>query len=669
MTIQTVHLIFKTHLDIGYTDFAANVVQQYFTDFIPRALRTARELRQRGGPEQFRWTTGSWLIYEYLESAGREQRAEMEQAIQAGDILWHALPFTTHTELMEPSLFNFGLSLARKLDQRFGRTTTAAKMSDVPGHTRGMIPLLANAGVRFLHIGVNDGSTMPQVPPVFRWKGPAGLEIVVMYEQGYGHAATVPGLEHALAFGHTIDNTGPQTPEEALRVWEETRAQFPGAQVVASSLDDFADALLPLRESLPVVTAEIGDSWIHGTGSDPAKLSRFRALQRLYSAWMETGIPGRQARAVENFARKLILVPEHTWGMDEKVHLADHENYAASKFAAARALPNFQKFTASWAEQRAYIDQALDALAGTPLHAEARAALEPTTPRQPDMKAWKRLENPAAIQQTEHFTLRFDGLSGALNHLRGPSGREWASANNKLGWFRYQTFSQADYDRFFQQYIRHEDPAVMAWAVEDYGKVGMQTAVPEHRWWLPQNVDLYRCQNDHGIAFLARMSFPARAVNSFGCPKRVLLEWFFPNAVAEACLTLRWFEKPACRLPEALWLSFVPAVSSAVVWQMDKLGQPVDPLDVVPAGGSRLHAINRGMTVLDGESVLDIRSLDAALLAPGEPSLLDFRSDPPNLVKGAHFNLFNNVWGTNFPMWYDDDAQFRFGLCENAPAR
>ena len=57
--IQTVHLIFKTHLDIGYTDYSANVVNQYFTDFIPRALQTAREMRERGGPEHFRWTTGS----------------------------------------------------------------------------------------------------------------------------------------------------------------------------------------------------------------------------------------------------------------------------------------------------------------------------------------------------------------------------------------------------------------------------------------------------------------------------------------------------------------------------------------------------------------------------------------------------------------------------------
>ena len=321
MDIQTVHLIFKTHLDIGYTDTSANVTRQYFEEYIPRALQTAREMRERGGPERFRWTTGSWLIYEYLEAASPEQRAGMEAAIAAGDILWHALPFTTHTELMSPALFEFGLGFARKLDQRYGRVTTAAKMTDVPGHTRGIVPLLAGAGVRFLHIGVNEGSTMPEVPPVFRWKGPGGLEIVVMYEQGYGGATTVPGLTHALAFGHTIDNLGPQTSAEVLDVWAHTQARFPGAQVTASTLDDFADALVPLRENLPVVTAEIGDTWIHGTGSDPAKLANVRTeLDLLNATW--AAHPASQTDITDERAR-LLAVNQALWDIEDHIRLKE----------------------------------------------------------------------------------------------------------------------------------------------------------------------------------------------------------------------------------------------------------------------------------------------------------------------------------------------------------
>lgn len=663
MTISKVHLIFKTHLDIGFTDFAANVKNLYFSEFIPRAIATARALREAGGAERFLWTTGSWLIYEYLEEAAPDRRRELEEAIQAGDIAWHGLPFTTHTELMDPGLFEFGLSLSRELDRRFGRQTIAAKMTDVPGHTRSMVPLLAAAGIRFLHIGVNDASTVPGVPPVFRWRSPDGSEVVVMYEQGYGHARCVEGTDEALAFGHTIDNLGPQTIEQVRDVYAEYRAQFPEARLVASTLDDFARALLPYAETLPVVTEEIGDSWIHGAGSDPVKLARFRALQRLRSRWLAQAA-GPGGEALRQFSRKLILVPEHTWGMDEKTHLADWDNYAAGPFRAARALPNFQKFEASWAEQRAYIDQALEALQGTPQLDEARQALAETKPEKPDVRAWQHLTGGGPFE-TEHFIFKFDPIGGSLISLRAKaSGREWAGPQNRLGLFRYQTFSQDDYERFFDQYIQRPYPDTIFWAIEDYSKRGMALVHPEHRWWLPQNVDLYRRKEERGDSYLASLSFPTRATNAYGCPKRVFLQWHFPKDAAEARLTAQWFDKPASRLPEAIWLSFVPAVSSAVEWKMDKLGQPVSPLEVVANGNRHLHAIGRGATVLDGDARLEVETLDAALLAPGEPSLLNFTNDQPNLTKGLHFNLYNNIWGTNFPMWFDEDAKFRFKISE-----
>src|SRR5664279_746275 len=91
---RLIHVIFKTHLDVGYTDLAQNVVQNHFEHFIPAALDLADELKRRGGAERFLWTTGSWLIYEYLLQAAPAERERMEAAIRIGDIVWHGLPFT-----------------------------------------------------------------------------------------------------------------------------------------------------------------------------------------------------------------------------------------------------------------------------------------------------------------------------------------------------------------------------------------------------------------------------------------------------------------------------------------------------------------------------------------------------------------------------------------------
>ena len=63
-----------------------------------------------------------------------------------------------------------------------------------------------------------------------------------------------------------------------------------------------------------------------------------------------------------------------------------------------------------------------------------------------------------------------------------------------------------------------------------------------------------------------------------------------------------------------------------------------------------------------GEHAVSVETLDAPLVAPGRPSLIDFGNRQPDLRDGLHFNLHNNLWGTDFPQWYEDDALFRFSL-------
>jgi Domain of unknown function (DUF5054) len=656
MKTTKVHLIFKTHLDIGFTDFAERVTQRYFTEFIPKAIQTAQELRQAGGSEQFIWTTGSWLIYEYLEQATTAERKQMEAAIQVGDITWHALPFTMHSELMDAALFEFGLSLSQTLDRRFGHQTIAAKMTDVPGHTRGIVPLLAAAGVRFLHIGVNPASAVPRVPPVFRWHDPSGAEVIVMVQGTYGKAATVKGMPEALVFAHTDDNLGPQTASQVLNAFTVAQEEFPAATVVASTLDNFARALFSIESTLPVITQEIGDTWIHGTGSDPVKVGRYRELLRQRNEWLAQGKLTAGDRYDNAFTRKLLLVPEHTWGLDIKTHLADRVHYSNKRFQAVRDQPNFLKMEESWKEQRTYLDQALDALGNPPLASEAHRRLEALTPERPELDGWEKVSLNRQNIELTHYRVGFQSALGCLVELtERHTGHAWSFVDHPIGLLGYQTFSTADYRRFWRQYIRKSLKTVI-WAQEDYLKPGLETARAESRWWGPGSLECFRS----GERFTILRTFELTATQNYGCPGLFSMEWDFsqPSAIS---LVLQWFDKPACRLPEALWLSFMPRLSKEATWSMDKLGEAVSPLDVVPNGNRHLHAVgDGGVTCEDSERRFQIISLDAPLVAPGRPSLLDFNNDLPNLQHGMHFNLFNNVWGTNFPMWFGEDCRFRF---------
>ena len=110
--------MFKCHFDAGFVDTQTAVVHRYFKEYFPKAMDLASQLRQ-SGDERYVWTTGSWLLYEYLEQATPEERTRMEKAIAAGDIAWHALPFTWQTELMDASMISGGVGLSRDTGSAF----------------------------------------------------------------------------------------------------------------------------------------------------------------------------------------------------------------------------------------------------------------------------------------------------------------------------------------------------------------------------------------------------------------------------------------------------------------------------------------------------------------------------------------------------------------------
>ncbi len=226
LAVKRVLVMFKCHFDAGFIDTQYNVVHKYFNQYFPHAIEIARTANA-GGKRRYVWTTGSWLLFEYLEQASTADRKTMEAAIAHGDIAWHALPFTWQTEMLDQSMIEGGLALSKSLDQRFGKVTRGAKMTDVPGHTRGIIQPLAKHGVTFLEIGVNGGSTVAHLPPLFLWKDPSGASLPMMYHWDYSGIAVVPGSDLAVVTSVRGDNSGPHTADEIEQIHADLREAFP----------------------------------------------------------------------------------------------------------------------------------------------------------------------------------------------------------------------------------------------------------------------------------------------------------------------------------------------------------------------------------------------------------------------------------------------------------
>jgi hypothetical protein len=315
--VKRVLVMFKCHFDAGFVDTQAAVVHKYFTEYFPQAIEITKA-QNAGGKRRYVWTTGSWLIYEYLDQAGAAERKAMEAAIERGDIAWHALPFTWWSEILNRSLIEGALGISEGLDRRYGKVTTGAKTTDVPGHTRGLVTPLAKHGVKFLDVGLNPVPAFPDVPQIFLWKGASGEGLPVAYHRDYGGSVRVPGSELVVASCVRTDNSGPHTAEEINKVYADYATRFPNAEITACNLSDIANAIEPYRDKLPVVTAEIGDTWIYGPPSDPLKLARYREVARLRDGWIAKGEFKCGDATDLKLLRHLLLDAEHTGGADTK---------------------------------------------------------------------------------------------------------------------------------------------------------------------------------------------------------------------------------------------------------------------------------------------------------------------------------------------------------------
>lgn len=647
---RTIHLVFKTHLDIGFTDHAEKVRTQYHERFIPQAIDTGTHFfRENPAEPAFIWTTGAWLIFDHLDTQSKEKVRRLEQAIERGLIRWHALPFTTHSELMTPALFRAGLSYAAALDKRFGMKTTAAKMTDVPGHTLGIVPLLADAGVKFLHLGVNAASRVPEVPDVFRWRAPSGSEVLVMYQKSYGETHFPAGFADGLSFAHTNDNMGPQGVGQTAEAYRAIAHAHPGATIKAATLDDYAELLWRRREEFPVIDLEIGDSWIHGGASDPLKLQAFLALQRLY----ETFALDKLTASRLAFGRRLAMVAEHTWGVDVKSFLRDETAWDRPSFAAARRTDyRFAYTEASWAEQRAYLDAAIGEL-NAPHRAAARRELaELRVPREP--RAQKSAGSPLAIEpaSVEGWSLAIDPATGDLAGLTTPDGLTLAGRGGTLLGYRHESYDAADMRRYRESYITQP----LDWALLDFDKPGLDRATTARSArWTPALTSLARKR--HSV--LLGLEFPEQARLDLGAPRRVEL-LLKPVGTARLEVTLILRDKPANRLPEAGFFVLTP--EGVAAWDYHKMGlwQPGDR--VARNAGGCLQAVTAVRGPVPGGRNLLVEPLDTPLVAPAGGDFMTYDPAPPDLSAGLRFNLYNNRWGTNFPMWWEGSFKARFVL-------
>ncbi|KAK9917700.1 hypothetical protein WJX75_007317 [Coccomyxa subellipsoidea] len=688
---RTVHLVFSNHLDIGFDGISPligtdnNVVNVYFDLYFPKAIAVDEVLRKRDGHQRLKYLTHSWLISMFLycppglgfHCPSAAAKKAVENAIREGVIYWHAFPFNAQLEMMDEPLIRSSVHMTHSLDKRFGYLPKMTlSQRDVPGFTRNAIPILTAEGIKAVTIGVNGGSAPPGVPKntPFIWRDkPSGTEILtVLHPGGYsgepvdglGECVTVEGFDDVLCMAWKSDNAGPHDVGEVLNVFNITETNFPEADVHVSTLDAFFGALVDAAPhlNLSVVTGEIGDSWIYGVASDAVKVAEYRAVLRMRRSLLQQGAwqSSKGWKAYQNFSRILSKVGEHTWGLDVKTFLGDYANWDNKGFheLVEAGAWNYRRMIDAWNRQRAYVGWAIEALKGTPegeVMEKGMAELA-ALQRPPSINdTFTRLTPDSKLSFESHaWLITLDPATGALAGLQrkyaAKLGVQWAATGQPLGQFLYSAYTEKDYEVIWDEYLYISRDNW--WVDMDFGKANCSAAHPRRADVAPSLQDVWVAEENGSLHLVARSTLPRWAVREAGAPAEVWLDIQSAAGSDDLSYDVIWVNKTATRLPEAAWVRFAPDTNAAnsSSWQMFKLGRPISPLEVTYNGSYSQHAVSEEGILVTGAGnnaweQLNVRTLDAALVSPGEPTPFPNVRHAPDLTKGVAFNLANNIWG------------------------
>ena len=203
-------------------------------------------------------------------------------------------------------------------------------------------------------------------------------------------------------------------------------------------------------------------------------------------------------------------------------------------------------------------------------------------------------------------------------------------------------------------------------------KVNVSAGNPERRDVRATLAQMWERHSDGGCSVLVKTTVPLELHAIAGAPQEVWSEWTAKSGGGAASspraalrLQMTWIGKAATKLPEAGWVLFQPASSAlapappgtaAFTLETEKLQTFLDAIDVVPRGSVNLFsadAMRYNSTAPSGYArSMTARSIDAPFVGIGDP--WPFPTRDSMHVEGApnfQFNLFNNIWGTNYPQW------------------
>ncbi len=341
----TVYIVPHSHTDIGYTHLQPEVEQRQMEN-LSKGMAFAEKTASYPEGARFVWNVEVlWAADLFLQRMEAPRRAAFDKAVRSGQVGLNGLYLNVLSGLARPEELVQAARFATELSERLGVKIDTAMISDIPGHTWGLVPALAQAGIRYLSTSPNffDRIGTTQVASAdqpFWWVGPSGREKVLTWNTWMGYALShtwnakltdahvAEYLDHLEQVRYPYDITyirwsglGDNSEPEAsicdfVKDWN-ARYRWPRF-VISDQHAPFAALEERYGDRLPTRRGDWTPYWEDGAGSSSRETAMNRAsadrMTQAETVWALRAPEAWPAAAADAAWKKVLLYTEHTWG-------------------------------------------------------------------------------------------------------------------------------------------------------------------------------------------------------------------------------------------------------------------------------------------------------------------------------------------------------------------